>query len=297
MALRDLLLCLDPTDAGEARLKLAASIARSRQVRVAGAFLVSELIPGFAPDEGFGIVAPDRAAAITPGALIAGVPAPGVTPAAPNPLAQLADIVDQRFRAELPPTLQADDWHVLGSGDQEELIARAKCFDLVVCGQESPDYPVAGGFGPEDIVLGCARPVLVVPYAGTFTEVGRRVLIAWDGTREAVRAVHDSLMLIDAAEAVTVIAIADKESDFERWRPAFDRLIRHLGYHGLPAKMEEEVRGDMVVADLLLSRAADMGADLILAGAYHHSPMREAWLGGVSRDLLDHMTVPVLMSH
>jgi len=75
VALRDLLLCLDPTDAGEARLKLAASIARSRQVRVAGAFLVSELIPGFAPDEGFGIVAPDRAAAITPGALIAGVPA------------------------------------------------------------------------------------------------------------------------------------------------------------------------------------------------------------------------------
>lgn len=53
----------------------------------------------------------------------------------------------------------------------------------------------------------------------------------------------------------------------------------------------------MVVADLLLSRAADMGADLIVAGAYHHSPMREAWLGGVSRDLLDHMTVPVLMSH
>ena len=290
VALRDMLLCLDPTDAGESRLKLAAATARARQVHVAGVFLLSEIIPGFAPDEGFGLAGAGSIAAASPGALLAGEPVP-------NPLAQLAEIAEQRFRAELPAALQTDDWHVLGSGDREELIALAKSFDLVVCGQELPDYPVVTGFGPEDIVLACARPVLVVPNAGTFAEIGRRVLIAWDGTREAVRAVHDSLPLIDAAEAVTVISVADAEADFEKWRPAFDRLIRHLGHHGVSAKMEEEVRSDLAVSDLLLSRASDLGADLIVAGAYHRSPAREAWLGGVSRELLDHMTVPVLMSH
>jgi nucleotide-binding universal stress UspA family protein len=61
--------------------------------------------------------------------------------------------------------------------------------------------------------------------------------------------------------------------------------------------MEEPVGGDVPIADLLLSRAADLGADLLVAGAYHHSQFREALIGGVSRDLLDHMTLPVLMAH
>ena len=63
------------------------------------------------------------------------------------------------------------------------------------------------------------------------------------------------------------------------------------------AKPEESLRGGIAISDVLLSRAADLGADMIVAGAYHHSHLREELLGGVSRDLLDHMTVPVLMSH
>jgi nucleotide-binding universal stress UspA family protein len=73
--------------------------------------------------------------------------------------------------------------------------------------------------------------------------------------------------------------------------------VQHLSRHGIAASHEQSVRGHVPVADLLLSRAADLDIDLIVAGAYHHSQFREALLGGVSRDLLDHMTVPVLMSH
>jgi len=295
VAIRDILVCLDATDAGEARLRLAAAIARERHARLVGAYLLSEQIAG-APSYGIGIPAPAAAAAIAPGALIAGVPAPDVPPAA-NPAADLADIVEQRFRAALPGTQHADDWNLFGTGEGDELAALAKSFDLVVLGQASPDYPVASGFGPDDIVIACARPLLVVPYAGAFPMVGKRALIAWDGTREAVRAVHDALPLLDGAEAVTVVTIAAQEAGFERWRAHFERLVRHLAHHGLPAKLEETVRGDLSISDLLLSRASDFGADLIVAGAYHHSPTREAWLGGVSRDLLRHMTVPVLMSH
>jgi nucleotide-binding universal stress UspA family protein len=76
-----------------------------------------------------------------------------------------------------------------------------------------------------------------------------------------------------------------------------DRVVRHLQRHSITATTEESIGGDVPTADLLLSRASDMGADLLVAGAYHHSQLREAIIGGVSRELLDHMTVPVLISH
>ncbi len=137
----------------------------------------------------------------------------------------------------------------------------------------------------------------MVPYAGSFPSVGKRVLIAWDGTREATRAAHDALPLIAAAEAVTVVSVAGRESDLEQQHPSLDRIVRHLERHGLVVRKEEDVQAGLPVCDLLLSLASDIEADLIVAGAYHHSRLREAVLGGVSRELLDHMTVPVLMSH
>jgi nucleotide-binding universal stress UspA family protein len=99
------------------------------------------------------------------------------------------------------------------------------------------------------------------------------------------------------AEAVIVIGVSLREAQAERAHPSLDRIVRHLGRHGIPARIEETVGSDVPVTDLLLSRAADLDADLIVAGAYHHSRFREALIGGVSRGLLDHMTVPVLMSH
>ena len=96
---------------------------------------------------------------------------------------------------------------------------------------------------------------------------------------------------------MTVIAIAGRESDIKRRHTSLHRVVRHLGRHGLAVRAEEETQSGLTVSDLLLSRASDLGADLIVAGAYHHSRLREAVLGGVSRELLSHMTVPVLMSH
>ena len=141
------------------------------------------------------------------------------------------------------------------------------------------------------------RPVLVVPYAGAFETVGKRALIAWDGTREANRALNDALPLLADAEAVSVVFVGSRERDLEQHRAALERAVRHLHQHGIEADLEETLRGDLAVSDILLSRAADLAADVIVAGGYHHSQLREALLGGVSRELLDHMTVPVLMSH
>jgi nucleotide-binding universal stress UspA family protein len=131
---------------------------------------------------------------------------------------------------------------------------------------------------------------------GTFACVGTRVLVAWDGTREANRALHDALPLIGSAEAVTAMHVGTHEADLDHARSRLERVVRHLQRHGVKARPEETLRGSIAISHLL-SRIADLGADMLVAGAYHHSQLRETLLGGVSRDLLDHMTVPVLMSH
>jgi nucleotide-binding universal stress UspA family protein len=230
--------------------------------------------------------------------LVAGVPARGVAPGlGANGELEIADIVEQRFRAEVEPHSIAGDWHQFGSGDTAEFIALLSAVDLVVLGQTTHDYRLPGGFRPEDVIVGAGRPVLVVPHAGAFDAIGRRVLIAWDGSREAARALHDALPLIAKAEAAMVIGVSMREAQAERAHPSLDRILRHLVRHGIPARLEETVGSDVPVAEMLLSRAADFDADLIVAGAYHHSRFREALIGGVSRGLLDHATVPLLMSH
>ena len=146
-------------------------------------------------------------------------------------------------------------------------------------------------------MLSCGRPVLVVPYAGNFADVGRRVLVAWNGRREAARALHDAMFLLADAEAVTVIEIDPPAPGVAAPAASAAQLAAALMRRGIAAKAETETSGDIGVGDLLLSRTADLGADLIVMGAYGHSRVREFVLGGVSRDLFRHMTVPVLMSH
>jgi nucleotide-binding universal stress UspA family protein len=300
MELKDILVCLDPTDAGEARLRLAAAIARDHRAHLSAAYLASQEIAGAPPYGGIGISAPAGAAGIAEGSVVAGVPLPGAAPATGPDTSRgavVADIVEQRFRQALRPHALEGDWHLFGSGESDELVALTTAVDLVIFGQTSPDYRLPTGFSPGDLVLACGRPMLVVPYAGEFAAVGRRVLVAWDGTREATRALNDAMPLLGKAEAVTVMTVRAREAAFEQDGPLLARIVRHLERHGIAAHSEEALRGDLPISDVLLSRAADLDADLIVAGAYHHTQLREALFGGVSRDLLDHMTVPVLMSH
>jgi nucleotide-binding universal stress UspA family protein len=299
MELKDILVCLDPTEAGEARLRLAAAIARDHRAHLSGVYVRPQEIAG-APPYGIGISAPSRTADVAEGSVVAGIPLPGAPPAiGPDTTggAAVAEIVEQRFRDAVQPHAIEGDWHLFGPGDSDELAALAMTVDLVIFGQTSPDYHLPTGFHPGDLVLACGRPMLVVPYAGDFAAVGRRVLVAWDGTREASRALHDAMPLLAKAEAVSVVTVRAREAAFEHDVPLLARVVRHLQRHGVAAQSEETLRGDLPIADVLLSRAADLDADLIVAGAYHHGQLREALFGGVSRDLLDHMTVPVLMSH
>jgi nucleotide-binding universal stress UspA family protein len=289
MAVADILVCIDPTTAGEARLKLAFGIARSHGRHLTACYIMAEE---------FG--APAGSGSASSSSVFVGTDVL-TTPSGPLDLpvsreAERAEQVEQLFRSELRAHGFEGEWHVLSPGEIGELIDLAKFFDLTILGQLSRETR-SSAFRPDEIIVASGRPILVVPYAGTFDTTGRRALVAWDGTREAVRAVNDALPLLANAEAVTVMYVGAQEASLEQHRPSLARMARHLQRHGIPAKPEETLQAGIAVSDVLLSRAADLAVDLIVSGAYHHSQLRESLIGGVSRELLEHMTVPVLMSH
>lgn len=296
MALKDILVGVDPSTAGEGRLKLALNLVRAHKAHITACYIMrgehaapSPIMPGEPVNPG-------------PGILIAPEAGPTLGDTVPTPIspasreAERAEQVEELFRTELRAHGLAGEWHLLAPGETAVFIDLAKSFDLTILGQLSPEIR-STGFRPDEIVIATGRPVLVVPYAGAFDTVGRRALVAWDGTREAARAANDALPLLENAEAVTVMFVGARETALEEHHPSIERMVHHLQRHGIAARAEETLQGDLRISDVLLSRAADLAVDLLVAGAYHHSQLREALVGGVSRDLLDHMTVPVLMSH
>ena len=170
--------------------------------------------------------------------------------------------------------------------------------DLIVLGQADEEDPMSVSMGLADrVVLESGRPVLVIPYIGSPDSIGTRVIVAWNASREAVRAVNDALPILAGAQSVDVVAVNPVTGgDAHGEIPSAD-ICLHLVRHGVKAAGRQVQAADIDVGDLLLSRAAEENVDLIVMGAYGHSRFREIVLGGATRQLLEHMTVPVLMSH
>jgi nucleotide-binding universal stress UspA family protein len=282
MGLRDILVVLDSGAASEGRLRLATSLARQQGACLSVAFLQDSRRDDY------------------PSGLT--VPRLGLVVGGSSAVAELMrdppNTAEDRFRDYLRCFGDKGDWHSLERAEAATLIALAQASDLIVAGQVNPDKgPVPSWSRPEEVVINSGRPVLMVPYVGSFPNIGERVLIGWDGSREAARAIHDALPVIQRAKSVTLITVRGHVRDLERDRGSMQRVIRHLMRHQVPVHADTMLRGSNSIADVLLSRAVDLAVDMIVVGAYRHSPLREALVGGVSRGLSQHMTVPVLMSH
>jgi len=169
--------------------------------------------------------------------------------------------------------------------------------DLIIAGQTDPDWDLSSLLDfPERLALESGRPVLVVPYIGRYPEIGRNVVVAWKAGREAARAAFDALPLLLGAEKIHILEI--KERGDERPDLAPDTSIAAaLARHGIKPSVHTSATADIGVGDEILSRLADLGADLLVMGAYGHSRMRELVFGGVTRHIARHMTVPTLFSH
>lgn len=175
---------------------------------------------------------------------------------------------------------------------EQALLERGIGCDLAVIGQPENDDRA---YMARQLLLHLGRPVLLVPSAGEFNDAGRRVLLAWDGRRECARAAADAMPFLQAADEVLVCRIAGKE-EADSGRGACASAAEWLGLHGVDARTLD-LAADGDAGHALLSLAADEGVDLLVMGAYGHAPWAESLMGGVTRTLLESMTVPVLMSH
>lgn len=200
------------------------------------------------------------------------------------------------------------DWQAdVGASDMQvsrAVVLRSREADLVILGQFDPE--TADGSVPEALVehtvLHAGRPVLVVPCAGHFQAFGRRAVVAWNGSREATRAVHDALPLLAVADAVTVLALApaaDARGSAVAEAPEPDGLVRHLIEHGITATTDRLVFDPSSIepAERLLSYLADSGADLMVMGAAGQQQGRAAAKRSLTRHVLAKMTVPILLSY
>lgn len=207
---------------------------------------------------------------------------------------QLAEAFERQVREIGAASFES---RVLIEEPLDAAVRLGRCADLIVLGQTNrKDTPsgIAWDF-PQQVVIHSGTPTLVVPYAGRFGVVGNSVLVAWKNTREAAAALHAALPLLQAARNVRLCTFREPGeigSDDDLLRDARSWLRRH----GVDAEARSDATG-IDAAEALLSRAFDFGADCIVAGAYGHTRLREWALGGFTRSLLEHMTVPTLMAH
>jgi nucleotide-binding universal stress UspA family protein len=244
MAIRDILVGIDATSAGESRLRLALRLARDHRAYLAAAYCMPELsAPAVSASTGIP-VNPSPGLIVVPQVLVArSDTALDALPQISHE-AQHAEQIEHLFRNELQEEGLEGEWHLFSLGQIAAFIDLAKSFDLTALGQLPPETQPSG-FPPSEIVMASGRPVLVIPYAGAFDGIGRRALIAWDGTREAIRAVHGALPLLDRAEAVMLVYVGVQQADVEQYRPSIERISGHLQRHGVAVKPEETRRGDL----------------------------------------------------
>jgi nucleotide-binding universal stress UspA family protein len=279
MSLKAILVHIDDSERCTARLDVAIRLALDSRARLIGVYLVPTAV-----------LAPSVAALL---------PADFVEQHL-QALGEAQHSAESGFRdAARKAGLTHIEWRAPAGSPVAAAVEHGRCGDLFVMGQQDPDDP-ALLFAQELItstLLAAGRPLLIVPYIGAAPKIGRNVLVAWDGGREAARAIADALPLLAQADKVC-IAAADSDDDQRLDTTALrSQLLGWLHDHQIEARVEPLGNSEGDVASVLLSRAADLGSDLIVMGGYGHARMRELILGGATRAMLDTMTVPVLMSH
>jgi nucleotide-binding universal stress UspA family protein len=285
MALRDLLVYLDPTSHSLARLQLAADLAR-RNGSCVTALYVREWSPAQLAH---------RATAELAGRPLADLEA--LDCAAEDSIDQSA--LEARAALERLAVQYGleTEWRTARGEPGIVLSQYARYADLCILDAHTPVTPGGNRFC-EELLFTAGRPVLLMPAAGNVSTLGAHVAIAWNSSRAAARAVNDALPLLEHSDETTVITL--NPADFTA-RPAalpLSKLLEHLQRHGIRARsIELAAVPPAEVADTLQERARAAGADMIVAGAHGHTWLREVLLGSVTRDLLSRLRLPAMMSH
>jgi nucleotide-binding universal stress UspA family protein len=279
MAYRTILVHVDESGRAMERVRIAADIARIHDAHLIGVAATG------VPESFYPVGVADPAASAAP------IDLEFFRERANRALAQFDAEVQRLGVASFERQLVDDE---AGSG----ISLHARHCDLTVIGQTDPNEasPVVPADFPEYVVMHSGRPVLIIPYAGQFGAIGKRVLVAWDASTAAARAVADAIPLLKQADAVDVVTFnPEQQAGVGIETPSAD-IASYLARHSIKAVVTRQ-KINIPAGEALLSLTSDFAADLLVMGGYGHSRFSEIWLGGVTRAILESMTVPVFMSH
>ncbi len=234
---------------------------------------------------------------VIPGTVMGGIP-PEIIESQRSESNQKARTAVSRFEQAVKRTGVSGESRTIsasisGAADQIGRIGRR--FDLVIVGQPERQKSLPDEVVDEGVLFESGRPVIFVPFIQKGGMKLDRIMVCWDGSRAAARAVADAMPFMKKAKQVEIVIVADKAGKKDEI-PGAD-LGQHLARHGLKVDVKRITSPEIDVPSTILSYAADSSADMIVMGGYGHSRLREFVLGGATRGLLEAMTVPVLMSH
>jgi nucleotide-binding universal stress UspA family protein len=280
MTLKNIAVFVDATPEGEKRVDYAAALAQQCGAHLAGIHVVSAGRPGHRTDY---FVVGEQAIR----ALVAWQKAADEA---------VTTTVRRRFEAiSAKRDLSAEFRAIRRDGPNEDLILSSLHSDLVVVGQREL-HELPGYWSPERLLLASGAPILVVPSGWKSEPASKKILVGWNASREARRAIADALPFLLAAPSVTLLVVDSHErADRHGEEPGAD-IALYLARHGAHVEVEQMSSRGSPVADIILSYAADHGVDLIVIGAYSHARSVEMVFGGVTRTLLKQAPIPVLMS-
>jgi nucleotide-binding universal stress UspA family protein len=274
---KDIIVNLSVTKEGSVVGKYAVSVAAALQAHLTGvAFIYDPVVPisgaGYIPAE---VIETQREDNET---------------AAEAAIKSFTAAADQAGISAEPLTTSAS---LAGASDQFARMARR--FDLAIVGQAQPEVSSMEQIIGETTLFESGRPMIMVPYIQKAPFKTDNVMVCWDGSRTAARAVADAIPIIHNSGRVEIVIVASERGKQDEIEGA--DIGQHLARHGLKVDVHRISGGNIDVGDALLSHAADSSADLMVMGGYGHSRLREFVLGGVTRSIFESMTVPVLLSH
>jgi len=277
MPLKDILVHVELNAESDRRLKAAMSLAQAHGAHMVGLYVVPRpYIPAYAEVQISADVMEAQREAAKEG----------------------AERAETAFKAAAGGSGLSVEWRAQ-EGDMGRVLAfHSRYADLTVVSQPNPDHSLFPGDRdlPDRLILTAGRPVLVLPFEYSGDLAGKRILVAWDESPLASRAVHDALPLLQSADKVVVMVANPAQVPDEKRVPGAD-IAAHLARHGVTVEADHVTSDEVDVGNLLLSRAADMSADMMVMGGYGHARWSELILGGVTNAVLSNQTVPVVLSH
>lgn len=268
MTLKDILVHIDHAEDCAARLDLAVALATHHGARLTGLYIVDDHRADAAAD----------------------------TNGAATWVAQAVAGAERAFRRHTDNTGISRRWRC-EMGDLACLFGRnARHADIAIIGKAGPRDGAASANLADRIVLSSGRPIIVVPEPCPSSTIGERVLVAWNASRAAARALNDALPILAHAGEVAIFAVNPYSEESGTDDVACGEIANHLALHGVTVKTMRSFASQVDVGEAIVSRAADMNADLVIMGAHQQRRAKSPMLGGVARRMLEQMTVPVLLS-